>query len=1011
MSNSIPWYLNTRLILGIVIILSLTGLAGWNSAYNQEDPHFPYRNGFVSISSAGMSVQQLNDALVKPTERVLSQIDEINNYSARIKAGFAIIDIELREEVYDTETVWQRIKERMAPMQMSAENAHIFVQDRAQDTQGIVLSIDSGGGLLNDRELAIEVRDELLRLSSVRNVTLVGDPSQQLVIEYAHDKLIETGITPAQIAARLRQSNSQSTPGTLAENTTSISLSPLSRLANEQHIGDKLIATVNGGEIPLSSIANIKYDVDPTATEQFWMNGKQVIGLAITLPPNRVQVEQVGQQIKAAVERINSRFIGEPVKIELYQPDWSKQRRDGLLNSLLLSSLAVAVILLCLMSMQSAIIVSLAIPAITLSALALFTSFDGVIHQMTIAGMVLSLGLMVDNCIVVAERMTYYQERGEKGLKAAIKSVAELKQPLASATLTTIAAFVPMLISKGSVADFIATIPLLVIICIVVSYFIAMTFVPVVFQKLNIDIPFLNKVQNTIKVTLDEIGLRIANFSLQRTKLTFLLCLVGITGLMSIPGQPGEFFPKTNRNQAYVDIQLPFGSHIDATTTIANEIAEYLDRRQDITDTMVFSGFSGPRFYYNLAQQPNETHIARVVFESTLDSNMNELVAELNQVLKPRYRSIILNARELGQGPPIESPIELRLSGSDTGKLQTAAEALLDKLREESGLTNLRREYTFGSPQLTLDFDQQLLTQLGLTEDEMTQYTAWRSSGLTVTQLDFTQEPISLVLRDPSSSQSSTDLLNTQVVLADGATLPISALAKTSIEGIPAFVQRRNGQKVITILSDVEAGFDEEEILEELAPTLMNIASENGVYLEFGGEMEETEDANNALFKTLPAGLVLLFIALVIQFNSLRLTFLVMLSIPLGILGAPAMLAVVGIPFGFMSILGVLALTGIVVNTAILLIESAMQNLANGLDRHQAIQLAVQNRIRPVIVTTVTTIVGMLPLTSSASPLWPPLAWAVIGGLITSTILMLFVMPALMNLMIGEARQEELQHA
>ncbi|MDP4487348.1 efflux RND transporter permease subunit [Pseudoalteromonas piscicida] len=1002
-------YLTPRLVLGLTLLLVFTGIVGWFEAKSQEDPSFPYRNGFIQIVNPSASVTQLNDVVVKPLERRLAKIDEINTIHARIKAGSAVIDIELKEQVYDTALVWQRIKDEVAPLDASLADSQFYVVDRAQDTQGIVLTVHTGKGLTADRKLALKVRDELEYLDVVRSASLVGDPGLELAIFYSQERMLAFGLSPAEIAKQLQDANQQDNLGVLSQNQSALSLLSVNHLRNDAQLKNVQITTPEGSKIPLSAIADIGYRTAPTSSEQFWQNGQRVIGIALSLPPNQHNIADAGNTIKQAIADINARFTDAPIKIDIFQPGWSQKRREGLVNSLIQSCIAICVVLLLFLSVQSAIVISLTVPAIVFSSLALFITFDGVIHQMTIAGLVLSLGLMVDNCIIVAERLSYLCSKGFTMRAALAHSVNELKKPLAAATMTTIAAFVPMLLAKGSVADFIATIPVLVIICILLSYIAALLLLPVLFVYFPISIPCLERWQETINQKLSTFGYQLAHKTLQHPVYTIVAATAMLCTLLSLPNANGKFFPNANRNQIYIDVQLPLASHIEATTKTANQIAEYALQYPEVSEAMVFSGFSGPRFYYNLAQKPNESHIARVVL--TLQDNVNppEFSRFIDSNLNKQFPEILINARELGQGPPIESPIELRLSGNDRNALFASAEAMLMHLRQHPKVTSPYRNYSLGAPTINLEAQQLTLSALGLSRSDVAEYIAWRSSGLKVTALDYHFEPIDLMIVDTTSNQSSTDILNTQIMLPNQLSIPLFAVLNAEVIGTPPFIERRDGKFVMSIKADVAMGSDEEEILEALQPTLLTIAQQHHVTLRFGGELEESEQANGALLQTLPFGVALLFGALMLQFNSYRLAILVMFTIPLGVVGAPAMLSIVGVPFGFMSILGVLALMGIVVNSAILLIEHTLEHLNQGTELSQAICLSVQTRLRPVIVTTLTTIVGMLPLTSSASPLWPPLAFAVIGGLLTSTLLTMLVLPLILKFLLSSKRFQKPQ--
>ncbi|TMP24472.1 hypothetical protein CWB99_22285 [Pseudoalteromonas rubra] len=998
-----PWFVNPRLILGLVCILCLAGLGGWFSAPEQEDPSFPYRNGLIVLNANGLEAESLAQRYVRPLERVLAQIDEIQTYSAQVKHGSASLDIELKETVYHTEQVWQRIKEGVAPIRQSNPALSMTILDRVQDTQGILLSVSRRGDLLQERQLAIELRDQILALSTVRNAQLVGDPGSQIAVAYSQQTMLQTGVTPLQIAQRIGGANQIDSVASITDDRANLILSPVAQLDSLAELKGKLVATSQGQQLPLSTLADIHYRPDPKASESFWINGQQRVGVAVTLVPNRIRIAQAGEQVTQLVEQFNEVYGANAVTIELFQPRWAKKRKDGLMQSLMLSLVAIAVILFIFLSASGAVSVCIAVMVITLSAIAAFSAMDGVLHQMTIAGLILSLGLMVDNCIVVAERFNRHMSASSEPLHSAIQSITELWRPLCAATVTTIAAFLPMLMAKGSVADFIASIPVMVILCIVASYAIALTLVPLLNRYLPVRKSPVSRWQQQLQHILEQGALTLSKFTLQHKTLTLVAVFGLCAGLMSLPQADGEFFPKTNRNQAIVDVELPMGTHKQLTASTLNRIAEDISAHADVRRTLVFNGFSGPRFYYNLAQKPDESHIGRVVLTAQAHIDMALLVEQLNEQLQSNYPEVILRARELGQGPPLESTVVMWLSGEDYKVLRRAGEEVFALLSSDGRFDAPGKAYSGAVPQLTMTFDQQRLSQLGLTESQLNDYLAWRSAGLTMTQVSFNDEPTSVVLYDPDSSHDSIDLMNTGVLTSlTEKPVPVHALADTQIVGQPAILARRNGVPVVKLISEVAPGVDETELLTELMPELTAIAERYGLQLAFGGEMAESGEANNALFKTLPAGALLLFIALVLQFNSLRLTLLVMLSIPFAVIGAPAMLSLAQVPFGFMSVLGILALAGIVVNNAILLIDGTLLYVQAGKNTQAAIMLSVQNRVRPVIVTSVTTIVGMLPLTSASSPLWPPLAWAVIGGLITSTILVLVVIPVLLQWLLSK---------
>ncbi|NMM42462.1 efflux RND transporter permease subunit [Pseudoalteromonas arctica] len=986
-----------RFAIGIVLILSVTGILSWFSMYEQEDPSFPYRNGMILIKSPGSSVSQFRDSIAKPLEQALNQVDEIKSFDFSLKQDVASIDIELRETVYDTDKAWQRIRDKVDQVEATLPEVKLMVLDKIQDTEGILLSIHSGQGLLNDRALALRIRDEIYRLPEVRKVSLIGDPGQRIEIVYPQTNAIQSGLSPLELMDKIQGANSQhNTSGVFTQSiqTTFLPFTYINDVANLENIQ---LSLGDHKTILLSNVADIKTTSDVNNIESMWLNGERRIGISVTLESNTIRVSDFGHNFKLFIDELNGKYGQNTIQIQLFQPDYTEQRRHALESSLLLSILCVISILILFMSRQGALIVGLSIPAIASCSIAIFALGGGVLHQMTIAGLILSLGLMVDNCIIMTERVGYHREMGCTQISAIEKSMKDLCKPLLTSTLTTIAAFIPILLAKGDVADFISSIPLIVIITISISYVFAIWFIPVLCSLMNKNvIGSKNKINHQFDYYIQKGSDIIICYPY---RLIFLSALL-VSILFLVESAPGEFFPKSGRNQAYVDIELDYGSSIYATKNKVEQISEYIVSTSKINKTLAFIGHSGPRFYYNLPQKPNESHFARIVIETQTDREAVHLVARLNKELPKKYPSITVSAHELGQGPPIESPIEIRVLGEENQTRLSAAESILKMLSQHPEVANARRRYEVGKPQLDLRVNHNELKKAGLDEDAVSQYLSWRTSGLLVTSINDDGEGIPVYIRESQEPIPSWELESTFMKNSKGQFIPLNSIAKVEIQGASPILRRKSGFSTFTLLADIKEGSDEEEVLKQLFYPIQELAKAYNVRIEFGGEIEESTEANDALIRALPIGLILLFSVLMMQFNSIRLTLLVLLSIPFSFVGAPIALAIAKTPFGFMSILGLLTLMGLVVNTTILLIDSVINKLKKDIELQMAIEESIRERARPILLTTLTTIVGMLPLALGESSLWPPLAWTVIGGLISSTLLIPLVFPIVLKLLL-----------
>lgn len=996
------WFLQERLIFGLVIIISLVGVFTWFNISEQEDPFFPYRNGNVTIIAPGMSASAIEDTIVQPFERLLASVDGIDRVSSEASDGTAVVDIELRETIYDTELTWQRVREKVSEAQSKYGHlvTELSLDDRIQDTAGVVLTIESSKPLIDARHYALFIRDELYKLAAVRKIALIGDPGEQIEVLYSQASMLELGISPENIVNQIAEANSLKNIGVLKGQFYQSNITSLTRIDDIEKLKAVEISTIDNKIITLKDIAAIR--TSPPAIEQnsFWLNGRKSIGLSVVVPPNTLRVTDFGDALLAKVNELNKQQSDYFIKPVFFQPEWTEKRRNDLALSLFYSSIGVGLVLFLLMSKKVAFVVTLTIPAIALSAIAVFGIYGGVLHQMSIAGLVISLGLMVDNSIVMSELISRYRQQGLSNVSASQKAIKELYKPLATSTFTTIAAFIPMLLSEGNVADFIRMIPVIVIIAIIISYVYSLALLPAITNNLA---TFKEGGNSTLFNRLGEV---LAQLGTRKPKTTILL-FIGLV-LLSFIGsdqQGGEFFPKSSRNQAYIDIEGGFGLSHEATLETTKQVEDLLKQNRNITNIISFVGNSGPSFYYNLNASPHNPHIARIVFETTTNELIPDTVQELNQLLAIQFKSTRVHAREIGQGPPIEAPIEIRVLGDDRKQLLAASEDIFTLVNNHHDTTDTRRGYVVGKPTLEFKVDELNLQNAGIKRVELSNFISWRTTGINVTEIPQERESTTVVLRAHQDiNRADTNyIMNTVVMNNQGQTFPLSLFAQQHFTGEAPRLMRWKGFNSNVIKADVNPGVETASIIKSLTPQLEIIAEKYQITLEFGGEAEESSSSNDALLKTLPIGAILLFSALILQFNSFRIAGLIMLTIPLAMIGVKPTLAIVGVNFGFMSVLGLLALTGIVVNTAIILIDTVLEKIkTENTPLITAIELATKERFRPVLLTACTTIIGMIPLTSPSSPLWPPMAWTIIGGLITSTILTLIVLPACLKLILNE---------
>ncbi len=991
-----------RLILAAVLLLSLLGALAWFNMNRQEDPFFPYRYGQIVIHWPGADAGEVERLVLNPMEEELAQLEEVREIIGTARLGLAHFRIGLQEHIYDTDAAWDRIRvaveraERKFPPGVTRPD----VRDRSMDTHSIVLAISGDDDLLKLLDAARSLRRDLFRIGDIARIDLVGDPGEQLLIRLDPARAAALGVSPESLATQLNAANRTLAGGTLDRAGTSLVLDPITELASLDELRQLTIRTDSGELLPLSALAEVQLSTVEPATERMWFDGQTTVGLGLVIPDNRLNTVSFGREVRRLIDELRPSYAPLEIREMFYQPLWVELRLAELGRSLGLGVGVVALILLLFMGPRLGLLVASLLPLVTFSALAVYALGGGVLHQMAIAGMVIALGMLVDNAIVMVENQQWHLDRGLSRAEAGARSVKELAGPLLAATGTTLAAFTPLLLSQGDTADFTRGIPVMVMLVLVMSYFYAMLVTPILGST------FLRSTGGTtkggIQARIEKLGRILAGIARRRPALVLLVTVLMIAGSAGLARfVPQDFFPSTDRNQLLVDLSFPEGTRTNQTALMAQALAAELRTRPEVQQVHVFAGFSGPRFFYNLAENSGAPHIARLVVIADSDQVLPGLIEFARARARLDHPQALVVAHRLGQGPPIAAPVELRIYGTDPRALQRAAETLTGVLRKIPGAADVRHTLGSGIPTLEFRINDAEAARLGVTREQIGQLLADATLGRDFSTWRPGREPVPMRIRAPEGERFPSHALTGLNIQSNAGLIPLAQLVTTSTAFQPAVIEHRDLRRLTHVLAETDEGTTYTQVLERLAPKLAALELPDGIEVEIGGAAAEAGNANSALFSALPIGLLLLLVFLLWQFNSFRLVGIVLVTVPLAAVGVVPGLLLTGQSFSFTAILGVVALVGIVVNNAIVLIDVAERGRADGQPLDQAIEDAVVRRTRPILMTTATTVVGLAPLTLTQSTLWPPMAWAIISGLIASTALTLLVIPVLYRLVMG----------
>jgi len=987
-----------RLILAAVALLSLIGMAAWIGMDRQEDPFFPYRYGHVLVTWPGAEPERMERLVLNILEEELASVDEVNEINGTARLGFAHVIIGMSQHVYDTDAVWDRIRVAVddAARRFPDGVADIEIRDRSMDTHGVVLSLTGSDDLLELLEAARQLRRDLFRVPDIGRIDLLGDPGEQLLITLDDARAAELGISQDQLATQLAERNRVIPGGTLAAGDRYLVLRPLTDFDDIEQLADTPITTANGAQVTLSSIADIRLGPAEPAAKRIWHDGRPAVSLGIVIPENRLNAVHFGQQLRERVDEVRPRY--EPLVIEemFYQPLWVEKRLGELGRSLLIGVLIVASLLLGVMGLRLGLVVAGLLPLVTMSALAIYAIGGGVLHQMAIAGMVIALGMLVDNAIVMVENLQWHLDRGKQRAQAAQAAVRELAGPLAAATGTTLAAFTPLLLASGDTADFTRAIPIMVMLTLGTSYLYAIFVTPTLAGAL------LRPGAGSHSARIENLGQRLGMLAVAYPVRVVIVAAVIVASALALSGlMQRDFFPSTDRNEFIIDLSFAEGTRVETSALKGAELASLMRELDGVESVHLYAGFGGPRFYYNLIDTPNSPHLARLVVVTEHESRIAPLLNWTRRHAPELAPEAQVIARRLGQGPPIDAPVEIRVFGDDLGELSSVANEVMAALRDTPGAVDVRHKLGEGMPTLTFEIDDAEAERHGISRRQVAETLAGASMGREFSTWRAGREPLPMRLRSPEGEHLPIHALDGLQVRGDRGPVPLAQLVHTRLSLEPAVIEHRDLERMTAVLAETAEGVTYGQVIDRLMPRLDDMPLPDGVRIELGGAAAEADTANTALFTTLPIGILLLLMFLLWQFNSFRLVALVLVTVPLAAAGVVPGLILAGQPFSFTATLGVVALIGIVVNNAIVLLDVIGSHRAQGLTMEQAVSQAVGRRIRPILLTTATTIAGLLPLTFTQSTLWPPMAWAIISGLLAATVLTLVVIPAAYRLVMA----------
>ena len=720
-------------------------------------------------------------------------------------------------------------------------------------------------------------------------------------------------------------------------------------------------------------------------------------------------IVDLGSRLDEEIPFIEAQFPhGIQIQKLFYQPDYVNRDVAKFMSNLGQAVLIIVVVLLVFLGLRTGLIVASMVPVVVVLTFVAMNNFGITINQVSLAALIIALGLLVDNAIVVAEGVLVRLEQGEKVVSAAVAVCDELKMPLLISSLTTAAAFLPIFLAESTVGEYTADIFKVVTIALLISWVLAMTFLPLMTTL------FLKAKKNNQAVQ-KESGLEKRYESTLRwalnNRLIFLVLVAAIffAAIKGLALVPKVFMPPKTDSIINAQFNMPRGTDIEQTTEVVQDIENYFRQHHlvskesgqaGIHSWVSFIGLGAPRYVLTVNPDPRDARLAQLIINTNSYLDIPGVIEQTQHYLRDKYPDLEVKMKKLENGSPINYPIEIRVLGKDVERLYEITRTIKNKLLDTSGVADVVDDWGLQTKKLLVTVDQSRARRAGVTSEDVAVSLQAGLSGIELTEFREQDELIPITMRSVSADREDLAKLDGMTIYSKttGNSVPLKQVADVTIEWQPPIVYRRDRQRAIKIGVQLAPNITPSEVNADFRPWLLDYSQTwpRGYKFQEGGEAEESNDANAAIAAKLPLAGMIVLLLLVGQFNSTRKTLIILTTIPLGMIGVTVGLIVANSIFGFMTILGVISLAGIVINNAIVLIDRInIEVEEEGKDLPMAILDAAKQRMRPILVTTVTTMGGMLPLWISHDPMFETLAIAVIFGLAFATVITLLFVPVL----------------
>lgn len=1007
----------TFTVLGAIMIM---GMVSYQTLSRDSMPPYTVRVATVVSSFPGSSPERVEQLVTDKVEKIVQELPELKEVSSTSRSGLSVVTVELKEQVEpeDLQAVWDRLRRKLSQIEglPSGVNPNLN-DDGIGEVFGIAVGlIMDGFSYAEAKDYVDDIKDDLIKLDLAAKVEVGGVQDERIFIEFDNSRLKEYGLSASKLQSIIGATNILSSGGQVNLGDERIILEPTGNFNSLDDIKQTLIPVGDGTQLVyLGDITKVTQDYIDPPKQLVTVNGERAISMHISLKEG-ANIIQLGEDMNVLIKDWQNRL---PVGLELKRlsslDTYIDDKISAFVVNLIQAIVIVLIVMLVFLGLRTGGIIASLIPMVTIMTLMLMGIIDMGLNQVTLAALIMALGMMVDNAIVVAETIMVKMENGVDAKKAAIDACSELFTPLLISTLTTSAAFLAFYLAESTMGDIVGPIFVVISLALLSSWILALTVITLlcylflkVTPKAEKKESFIDKIINKLKLYYKELILSALGYKRLVILGIFAAFFVSLLGFGKIPF---IFFPDSDRNMVTVDINLPQGIRIEATQDIIKSIEAFIttdllvneSRPNGITDWSAYIG-AGPESYdlgYS-TDEPDPSYAHILINTSDFIYN-NEMVKKLDNFCFNNFANADIKVGLLGSGGG-GTPIEVKISGENPDVLSALSEQTKQKLKSVSGTKNIKDDWGPKTKKFAVNIDQNKAQLAGITSADIATSLQTVLDGFQTGEYRENDKSIPILMRSNDSQQQTLASIETLNVYAQntGKSVPLLQVASIEPQWQYAKIKRLDIDRTINVSSELNATGNASAVMKEMTPYMEEISKNwpDGYVYKFGGDAEETAENMGAVISYLPLSGFIIILLLIIMFNSIRKTIMVAATIPLGIIGVVIGLLVFQEPFGFMPFLGVISLAGIVINNAIVLIDR-IQIEENEIKRpiQDAIIAACLQRFRPILLATFTTVLGLIPLYLSGGEMWEGMAVSIMVGLLFGTVITLLFIPSLYSIL------------